>query len=279
MNTASEFLGSDSIFAKKLKALREERGISQKTLATAINASRQAVAQYEDGTALPNIEKLCKIAEYFKVSSDWLLGLDTSPIPDINEREMSKRLGLTQGAIEFLRDEVRVLLEKTNRDTIDEALQVRQKILDFLKTAPHTQEKIKSFFKELNVPDAFLNCKSGYEVLYLIGRTPSFITINTLIEDRQLLPAKIPDEYCCLSILEALQAAFNQEIASLDKKFFIGEIDKDTNKQTYWSDEKGGYERSQECVYNVRLLDLQSSMRAHRVKMYLLSKKKRGDDE
>lgn len=80
MNSINELLGKNSVFAQKLTALRKERGISQKSLAVALNASRQAIAQYEDGVALPNIDKLYGIAKYFNISADYLLGIESESI-------------------------------------------------------------------------------------------------------------------------------------------------------------------------------------------------------
>lgn len=74
-----------SVFAQNLVTLRQLHGISQKTLATAINTSRQAVAQYEDGSTIPNIDKLYNIASFFNVSADYLLGIETDSVKATQE--------------------------------------------------------------------------------------------------------------------------------------------------------------------------------------------------
>jgi transcriptional regulator with XRE-family HTH domain len=58
----------------KIKILREERGLSQKQLADKLNISRPAVTKYERDEREPNYDILLKLADYFGVSTDFLLG-------------------------------------------------------------------------------------------------------------------------------------------------------------------------------------------------------------
>lgn len=61
-------------FSDKLKALREERSITQKQLANDLGVSRSSVAGYEVRDRLPDYDILKSISFYFNVSIDWLLG-------------------------------------------------------------------------------------------------------------------------------------------------------------------------------------------------------------
>ncbi len=65
----------NSVFPSRLRTLLEERGITITALAKELKISRQAVSQYVDGSAQPNIDRLVMIARFFDVSSDYLLGL------------------------------------------------------------------------------------------------------------------------------------------------------------------------------------------------------------
>ncbi len=58
----------------RLKALREEKRISQQKLALELNVSQASISKYEKGLAEPDIPMLCMMAEYFRVSVDYLLG-------------------------------------------------------------------------------------------------------------------------------------------------------------------------------------------------------------
>ena len=61
-------------FARILQDLREDRDITRKDLATALNISVSTLGMYEQGRREPNIDMLIKMADYFDVSIDFLVG-------------------------------------------------------------------------------------------------------------------------------------------------------------------------------------------------------------
>ena len=63
-------------FAERLKDLREENGFSQRTLAKELGVSQAAIARWESNLQTPNIDVAIMVAQYFKVSTDYLLGLE-----------------------------------------------------------------------------------------------------------------------------------------------------------------------------------------------------------
>lgn len=58
----------------RLKIFRKERGLTQTQVADAVGLGRQAYAYYEKGEREPSTETLCKLADFFGVSVDELLG-------------------------------------------------------------------------------------------------------------------------------------------------------------------------------------------------------------
>mgnify|MGYP003316210078 CR=1 FL=1 len=62
------------LFRKRLAQLMNENGTSQYAIGNAIGVARQSIAQYLDGRTQPNAEKICAIADYYGVSTDYLLG-------------------------------------------------------------------------------------------------------------------------------------------------------------------------------------------------------------
>lgn len=64
----------NSPFAVRLRLLLAETNTTQPMIAEAIGVSRQAIGQWKDGNTLPDIVSLTKIADYFNVSADYLLG-------------------------------------------------------------------------------------------------------------------------------------------------------------------------------------------------------------
>ena len=62
-------------FPARLGKLVDDRGTIITAVSKELGISRQAVSQYADGTAQPNVDKLVSIAKFFGVSSDYLVGL------------------------------------------------------------------------------------------------------------------------------------------------------------------------------------------------------------
>ncbi len=64
------------MFSQQIRFLRKERKISQSELAKELKVTQQAVGKWETGKSTPDTDTLRKIAEYFKTSVDFLLGVD-----------------------------------------------------------------------------------------------------------------------------------------------------------------------------------------------------------
>ena len=62
------------MFAQRLKELRKLRGISQGALSNELGLSQQAVGKWETGRSTPDPAMLARIAAFFDVSTDYLLG-------------------------------------------------------------------------------------------------------------------------------------------------------------------------------------------------------------
>ncbi len=61
-------------FGKNLEKLRKENRVSQAQLGKVLGITQQMISNYENDSSQPNIEFLTKIADYFKVSIDALVG-------------------------------------------------------------------------------------------------------------------------------------------------------------------------------------------------------------
>ncbi|HIS67214.1 MAG TPA: helix-turn-helix transcriptional regulator, partial [Candidatus Scatomorpha merdipullorum] len=57
----------------RIQALRRSRGITQEQLADAVGVSRQAVSKWEAEQASPDLERIVAMAEFFDVTTDYLL--------------------------------------------------------------------------------------------------------------------------------------------------------------------------------------------------------------
>ena len=64
----------------RIQSLRKARGITQEQLADAVGVSRQAVSKWEAEQSAPDLERVVAMAEYFDVTTDYLLrGIEPAP--------------------------------------------------------------------------------------------------------------------------------------------------------------------------------------------------------
>lgn len=64
------------MFGDRIKTLRKSQNLNQVQLAQKLDVSKQTVSNWENNNILPSIEMLIKIANFFSVSTDYLLELD-----------------------------------------------------------------------------------------------------------------------------------------------------------------------------------------------------------
>lgn len=64
--------------ADKIKALRESRGMTQAELARQLGITHSGVNAWEMGLSVPSTQYVVDLALFFNVSSDFLLGIDSS---------------------------------------------------------------------------------------------------------------------------------------------------------------------------------------------------------
>lgn len=61
--------------------LRQDRGLTQKELGDILCVSSGAISNYENGVHLPDVDKVIALANYFHVTTDYLLGRTSSNLP------------------------------------------------------------------------------------------------------------------------------------------------------------------------------------------------------
>ncbi|MGN1052432.1 MAG: helix-turn-helix domain-containing protein [Candidatus Scatosoma sp.] len=62
------------LFDERLRQLRKDAGLKQAQLAEAIGATQRKISYLESGQTEPDLYTLCMLADYFEVSTDYLLG-------------------------------------------------------------------------------------------------------------------------------------------------------------------------------------------------------------
>lgn len=84
--------------AQRLNELASE----PKRLAEHLGISSQAVTQWRLGQARPSLENLCKIADFYGITTDYLLGRTGVRRPDTDVRAICDKTGLSEKAVEKL---------------------------------------------------------------------------------------------------------------------------------------------------------------------------------
>lgn len=65
----------------RMRDLREDAELSQTELAAALDIAQTTYSGYERGFREPSLEMLCRIADFFHTSTDYLLGRTDDPAP------------------------------------------------------------------------------------------------------------------------------------------------------------------------------------------------------
>jgi len=114
----------EKTFGERLKELRMELDMDQDEFGEIFNKSKSSISSYENNKRVPSLELVKKFAEYFNVTTDYLLGIsDVRFSPDekiknalINDRELYYFWEET-----VKREDLKMLFRQT-RDLSDEAI-------------------------------------------------------------------------------------------------------------------------------------------------------------
>lgn len=80
-------------FGNRLKELRKKSNLTQEQLAAKFYLNKSSISRYENGTQVPEHDLLEKIADYFNVSIDYLLGRSEGQYSSTNaNNEAAKRI-------------------------------------------------------------------------------------------------------------------------------------------------------------------------------------------
>ncbi len=66
----------DKIFAERFKECRLEMGLTQKQVATLFHTTQSTIAKWENADQFPSVPTLKTICFEFKISADYLLGIE-----------------------------------------------------------------------------------------------------------------------------------------------------------------------------------------------------------
>lgn len=105
------------MFGKRLAFLRKQKSISQYKLAELLKLTRGQIANYEQGKRQPDYETLKMFADFFSVSTDYLLGKSDDPkLRQITDPEMLKEFEEAQKAMNDAFALLAKLMEKHKKE-------------------------------------------------------------------------------------------------------------------------------------------------------------------
>ncbi|SHJ33040.1 helix-turn-helix transcriptional regulator, partial [Desulfofundulus thermosubterraneus] len=86
--------GSSSVplFGERLAFLRQQKGLSQAELARLLGVGQSTIAMYEKNKRLPDYQFLIRLADFFGVSTDYLLGRVDQPSFSGDEKVLDEKL-------------------------------------------------------------------------------------------------------------------------------------------------------------------------------------------
>ncbi|NBI28588.1 helix-turn-helix domain-containing protein [Chengkuizengella marina] len=123
----------------KIKSMRLQNNVSQKELSKFLNISSVQISRYESGERKPSSETLEKIADFFNVSTDYLLGRSSKYLLDYNlSNETTSDIINDVEDISYLKS-----LKSTKKENTLFIKDIEQPLTD--EEANHLQEQLKMF--------------------------------------------------------------------------------------------------------------------------------------
>lgn len=97
-------------FGTVLKQLRKSHNLTQKELGLRIGLSKAVVSKYENGMGYPTFDMLIQIADYFGVTTDYLLGVAKNKTIDVSSLNETQIETVQRVIAEFNRDNKKTTL-------------------------------------------------------------------------------------------------------------------------------------------------------------------------
>ncbi len=113
----------------KLKQLREHRKLTKKQAAEGIGMTERAYIAYEYGERDVSTEQLTKIADFYGVTTDYLLGRETGELEPLDDLEQQFNMTALEKKIlagylelpENMREDLMKFLQKSVHEVMDES--------------------------------------------------------------------------------------------------------------------------------------------------------------
>ena len=187
------------VVSKRIVELREEKGETQQELANAIGITRQTLSRYEIAARTVNADVLAALAQHFKVSTDYLLGLSDIRSTVKNMQTACEVTGLSEKAIENIKSLEYRMPDMIRKENMNQKNKIEQAEISY----PLYEEIKETFYYSIHEKD----------------KTIMQIT-NTLFESKYF------DK-----IIRTIVAACLKRVESDEHKDFLKKIGSETNQK------------------------------------------------
>lgn len=117
------------LFGKRLKSLRTSKKMSQKEFGKLFGLAESTIGMYERDERRPDFELLNKFANYFDVSTDYLLGRIDTPNPYSQEKKSADEEAFQK----FLNDPNLQVFYKELPNSEEEEIEMLREFWEFIK--------------------------------------------------------------------------------------------------------------------------------------------------
>lgn len=132
------------MFSQRIKLLRKEKKLTQQNLADFLEVRRSTYGEYERGKIMPPYDKIQRLADYFNVSVDYLMGATNfktldEKIDTIAKRDITDIKQVLNLLVEELEEDNKVV----KFDGMDLTPQTKQLFISTIKSAIQLGKIIK----------------------------------------------------------------------------------------------------------------------------------------
>ena len=121
----------------RIKQLRENRGLIREILASELGITQQMLSKYERDVLCIKVDVLKKIAEYFNVTTDYLLGISEVKRDLQGQMKMNKTLDTYYDLIEIYKG-----LDEYDQEMVWSIMQTVKKRVKNVKVARKIQKRV-----------------------------------------------------------------------------------------------------------------------------------------
>lgn len=213
---ASKFKGFNNILAVRLRQLMYGSGTTQQELAEKTGCSRQAIAQYMDGSNAPNIDKLILIAEFFNVSIDYLVGKDKEQTEEELVQSIVNYTGLDENSIEALQtiknSKKSINSITLNPPRIQSTMQILNKLISD-GTLLSIVDLSMAFNNAFNLQEDYLVAAITALKEYKKEHIEKYVNDTDILEYQQYEKSKDNSELCLFKLQELVKDELKENIS------------------------------------------------------------------